>query len=77
MIYHESTYVNPATVIEWFALSVVNMWDLVTKPCCYRNGVAFCLKKNIAKNDVSWSSETVIPSDEQNAELKSMGYNCV
>ena len=56
MIYHESTYVNPATVIEWFALSVVNMWDLVTKPCCYRNGVAFCLKKNIAKNDVSWSS---------------------
>lgn len=77
MIYQESTFVNPATTSEWFSLSVVNMWDLDTKPCCYRNGIPFCLKKNTAKYTKSWQSETVEPTDDQKSELINMGYACV
>lgn len=77
MIYQESTFVNPETNTEWFSVSVVNMWDLFTKPCCSRNGILFCLKKNTAKYTKSWEAQTVEPTDEQKAELINMGYTCV
>jgi hypothetical protein len=76
MIYLETTFVNPATTQQWFSLSVVNMWDVKTHPCCFKNGIPFCLKKNTAKNSVSWESVIVVPTEEQKAEIFDMGYNC-
>lgn len=74
MIYHETTYVNPAIITHWFTISVINRWDFTTKPAFYKNGLSFCLKENTAKDSISWEAKIVEPTEEQKAEIRGMGY---
>ena len=76
-IYHESTFVNPASNPEWLSLSVINRWDLDTKHCCSKGGILFCLKKNTAINALQYKSEVIEPDESQKEEILRMGYICV
>ena len=76
-IYHETTHVSPANTAEWLCLSVINRFDLDTKAICFKDGIGFCLKKNVAINSLQYKSNVIAPDEAMKTEIERMGYHCV
>ena len=80
-IYHYSQWVDPSKNKEWYSLEVINQWDWVTKPVCYKilNGrhlIAYSLNKNLSINNTQYSQEAVTDlSQEIKDKLIEMGYS--
>ena len=79
-IYDSSIFVDEP---EYFQLSVICVWDFITKPVCYKycknlggqNLISYCLYKKQETSNGIWHAEPIntLTNDMKN-ELISMGY---
>jgi len=81
IIHGSSQWVDPAQNKEWYSLGVINQWDWITKPVCFKtlsggHLIAYCLNKNLSINETQYKLEVVTDlSQEMKDELVCMGYS--
>jgi hypothetical protein len=83
IIYGSTQYVDPAQNKEWYSLSVINQFDCVTKPICYKvwdynnktETISYCLEHHTSTSD-STSNYTVVSelTLDMKIQLLAMGY---
>ena len=64
---------------SWYQLEVINQWDFITKPICYRYSgdvlIMYCLRYSTKKDEFSTTSIIVTNiTTEIKEELVKMGY---
>lgn len=79
-IYRSTQWVDPSENKEWYSLEVINQWDWITEPICFRNLdgnlISYCLNKNTSINEVQTKSESITELTQEIKEaLLKMGYS--
>jgi hypothetical protein len=80
IIYGSTQWVDPSENKEWYSLEVINQWDWITKPVCFKNLsghlISYCLNINTSINETQSKRERVTElTQEIKEELLKMGYS--